>query len=131
MAFWYTIMNIFLSPIWSVLQQRTIYPTYNGGLVGLIFAIAVGFWIMQACITYAMRFIPGSLAGVLIYVAVPIAYILDVALVGTQPGYLEIIGVCVIVVTNMLIGIVEYCACCPSKAKVDEPVDDELTELLS
>lgn len=67
---------------------------------------------MQACITYAMRFIPGSLAGVLIYVAVPMAYILDVAFLGTHVGLLEIIGVVLIVVTCMLIGIIDYCGCC-------------------
>lgn len=78
----------------------------------MIFAIGFGFWIVQACITYAMKFIPGSLAGVLIYVAVPTAYILDVAFLGTHVGALEIIGVVLIVGTNMLIGIIEYCGCC-------------------
>ena len=66
-----------------------------------------------------MKFIPGSLAGVLIYIAVPIAYILDVAFLGTKVGTLELCGVAIIVLTNMLIGIIEYCNCCPAKPKVE------------
>jgi drug/metabolite transporter (DMT)-like permease len=66
-----------------------------------------------------MKFIPGSLAGVLIYIAVPIAYILDVAFLGTKVGTLELCGVAIIVLTNMLIGIIEYCKCCPDKPKIE------------
>ena len=58
-----------------------------------------------------MRFIPGSLAGVLIYVAIPTSYILDVAILGTKVGLLELIGVAIIVLTNMLIGLADHYGC--------------------
>ena len=77
----------------------------------MLVGISFGFWIMQACITYAMRFIPGSLAGVLIYTAVPMAYILDIAFLGTHVGWLELLGVVLIVVSCMVIGITDYCGC--------------------
>ena len=107
-AFWYATSNVLLCPIWSVIQTRVTYPNYTGGLIGMIIAIGVTFWVMQACITYSLQFIPGSLAAVLFYAAIPMAYILDVAFLGTSVGTLELIGVAIIVLTNMLLGLIDY-----------------------
>ena len=42
------------------------------------------------------------------------AYILDVAFLGTSVGTLELIGVAIIVLTNMLLGLIDY-LCAKSK----------------
>jgi drug/metabolite transporter (DMT)-like permease len=119
-VFWYAVTNTVLFPVWSIFYNWMFFLDYNAKLTGLILTISFCFWLMKAIITYAMKFIPGSLAGVLIYIAVPIAYILDVAFFGTKVGVLELCGVAIIVLTNMLIGIIDYCNYCPAKTKVEK-----------
>lgn len=74
---WYTFANIILCPIWSFFQQRTVLPIYQPGLVCYIFGIGFAFFLVQSLMVYSFQFINASMAGVLIYIAVPCGYILD------------------------------------------------------
>ena len=58
--------------------------------------------------TKSFSIITAGMAGILIYIAVPIGYILDYLFFNTHIGLLEIIGVCIIVGTNVVIGILLY-----------------------
>ena len=75
-----------------------------------------------------MKFIPGSLAGVLIYVAIPTSYILDVAFLGTEVGLLELVGVAIIVVANMLIGLADHYGC--FNKKIAETADTDKCKII-
>lgn len=83
-------------------------PIYDLHLLGYIVAIGVAFWAMQMLMTKAFSLITAGMAGIIIYVAVPISYILDYLFLHTKIGYLEIVGVCIIVITNILIGVLLY-----------------------
>ena len=63
---------------------------------------------MQMLMTKSFSIITAGMAGILIYIAVPIGYILDYLFLHTQIGLLEIIGVCIIVGTNVVIGVLLY-----------------------
>lgn len=108
MTCYYTMANVLFSPIWSFFQQREEYPVYDGVLIAYILGIGVTFWAMQMCMTKAFTLITAGMAGILIYIAVPIGYLLDYLFIGTQIGYLELIGVAIIVGTNVVIGFLLY-----------------------
>lgn len=73
-----------------------------------ILGIGVTFWAMQMLMTKSFTMISAGMASILIYIAVPIGYILDYLFLHTPIGLLEIIGVCVIVGTNVVIGTLLY-----------------------
>ena len=52
---------------------------------------------------------PAAMAGVLAYTAIPVSYLLDFLVFKTNVGSLELIGVALIVVTNVTIGLIEAC----------------------
>ena len=81
-GFWYLLSNVLLCPIWSFVEQRKEYPIYCWELLGFYVGIGVLFFLMQSLMCYAMRFMPGAMAGVLIYVAIPVSYALDVIFIG-------------------------------------------------
>lgn len=108
MTTYYTAANIVFSPIWSFFQQRDDYPIYDWTLLFYILAIGVAFWAMQMLMTKSFSIITAGMAGILIYIAVPIGYILDYLFLHTHIGALEIVGVCIIVGTNVMIGILLY-----------------------
>lgn len=105
---YYTIANVLLTPVWSFVQQREEMPKYDWVLVLYILGIGVCFFVMQMMMTKAFRFITAGMAGILIYTAVPMGYILDYLVLHTQIGVLEIIGVCIIVGSNIVIGFLLY-----------------------
>lgn len=72
--------------------------------------IAFLFFCMQSLMSYSFRFMPAAMAGVLIYTAIPVSYLLDFFVFKTKVGYLELIGVAIIVVTNVTIGLIEACS---------------------
>lgn len=58
--------------------------------------------------TKSFKFITAGMAGILIYIAVPIGYVLDYLFLHTQIGGIEILGVGIIVGTNVIIGFLLY-----------------------
>ena len=58
--------------------------------------------------TKALKFITASMASVLIYIAVPIGYFLDFFILKTQISAIEITGACIIVLSNVAIGMLLY-----------------------
>lgn len=59
---------------------------------------------MQSLLTYSMKWVTAAMSGILIYVAIPFSYLLDFIFYGKKLGVEESIGVCLIVVTNVIIG---------------------------
>ena len=53
---------------------------------------------------YSMKYITASMSSVIIYLSIPVSYILDYLFLGSQVGWLEMIGVCLIVIINVLLG---------------------------
>ena len=58
------------------------YPKYEWGLLLYYFGISITFFIMQSLMCYSMRLMPAAMAGILIYVAIPVSYLLDWVFVG-------------------------------------------------
>jgi drug/metabolite transporter (DMT)-like permease len=108
MCTYYTIANVVFSPLWSFLQQRQTYPIYDWTLFLYILGIGLAFYGVQMLMTKSFKFITAGMAGILIYIAVPIGYILDYAFLGTRIGLIEIIGACIIVSSNVIIGFLLY-----------------------
>ena len=105
---YYTVANVLLTPVWSFFQQREFMPKYDTVLILYILGIGFCFFVMQMMMTKAFRFISAGMAGILIYVAVPMGYILDYLFLHTKIGTLEIIGVGIIVGSNIVIGFLLY-----------------------
>lgn len=108
MTTYYTAANVIMSPIWSFIQQREVSPVYDWKLLLYILGIGIAFWVMQMLMTKSFKFITAGMAGILIYIAVPIGYVLDYLFLNTQIGGMEIGGVCIIVGTNVIIGFLLY-----------------------
>ena len=51
-----------------------------------------------------MKFVTAAMSGVLIYVAIPVSYLLDFLFFGKQFGAEELCGVTLIVLTNVTLG---------------------------
>jgi len=58
--------------------------------------------------TKAFKFITAGMAGILIYVAVPVGYFLDYFVLHTKIGTIEITGACIIVISNVAIGVLLF-----------------------
>ena len=83
-------------------------PIYDWTLILYILGIGFAFFAVQMLMTKSFNFITAGMAGILIYIAVPIGYILDYFFLHTQIGMLEIIGACIIVGSNVIIGFLLY-----------------------
>ena len=59
---------------------------------------------MQSLMTYSMKFVTSAMSAVLIYIAIPISYLLDFLFFGKKFGTEELCGVALIVVTNVILG---------------------------
>jgi len=62
---------------------------------------------MQSLFNYSMRFLTAAISGSLIYIAIPVSYILDFAFFGRKTGALELAGVALILVVNVTLGILK------------------------
>lgn len=51
-----------------------------------------------------MKYVTAAMSGVLIYIAIPISYLLDFFFMGKSFGVEEVVGVALIVITNAAIG---------------------------
>lgn len=94
-----------LNPLLLFFQQRAIFPLYSWSLLGHIVAISLSFWLMMVLMTKSIKMLSAGVSGILLYVAVPTSYLLDYFFLGTRIGIMEIIGACVIVGTNVTIGV--------------------------
>ena len=108
---YYILGNGILTPVWSLFVQRTAYPVYSYGLFLYYLLIAFLFFMMNSLMSFSFQFMPAAMAGILIYTAIPVSYVLDFLVFKTKVGYLEIIGVAVIVLTNVTVGLIEFCGC--------------------
>lgn len=59
--------------------------------------------------SHSFKFMPAAMSGVLFYIAIPVSYLLDFLVFKTKSEYLELIGVALIVTTNVIIGLTEAC----------------------
>lgn len=67
-------------------------------------AIGVTYFVMQSLMTYSMKYMTAAMSGILIYITIPVSYLLDYIFFNQQFGTLEIVGACLIVGTNVIIG---------------------------
>ena len=70
----------------------------------LLVAIGITYFIMQSLMTYSMRYTTAAMSSVLIYITVPMSYLLDYLFFKQQFGTQEIVGALLIVLTNSIIG---------------------------
>jgi len=106
-SFYYGLGNLFFTPLWVLVQERSLYPRYEWGMVGLMVAIGAIYSLMQLMMVNGSRLISATMAGILLYVTVPCSYILEYFFFGKKIGYLEIIGALIIVGTNITVGVLK------------------------
>ena len=102
-GFYYGVGQLFFNPIVLILYQRTTFPDYTWGLVGLTVLIGIIYFVMQSLLTYGLSVVPASVGAVMFYVAIPASYILDICFMDKKVAALEIIGAVLIVLTNILL----------------------------
>jgi len=73
-------------------------------MTGLMVALGILYFAMQTMMVYACKLLPATICGILLYVTVPCSYVLDYLFFHQHIGTLEIIGACIIVLTNVTIG---------------------------
>ena len=76
-GFYYTLSNLLLAPLWTFIVQRKAFPEYSWALFGILIGTGLLYFAMQSLMTYSMKFVTAAMSGVLIYVAIPISYVLD------------------------------------------------------
>ena len=103
-GFYYFVGNILLCPLWSFFQQREFFPKYCLNFALFMVGIGAAYFTMQALMTYSMKFTTSAMSAVLIYITVPVSYLLDYVFFNQKFGYSELTGACLIVVTNCTIG---------------------------
>ena len=94
-------------PIWLMIEERTTYPIYCWGMVGFMVVIGLVYLLFQVMMVYSCKYIPATICGILLYVTVPCSYLLDFLFFGQKIGMMEIIGACIIVLTNITMGVLK------------------------
>ena len=84
--------------------QREKFPNYSWALFGIIIATGLLYFAMQSLMTYSLKFVTSAMSAVLIYVAIPISYILDYLFFAKKFGAEELCGVALIIITNVVLG---------------------------
>lgn len=103
--FYYISSNCLICPIWSFLIQRSTYPIYNSYMFAHIICIGITFSLVMTLMTVSIKMMSASLAGILFYLVVCFAYLLDYFYLGTRIGWMEILGAAIIVGANVTISI--------------------------
>ena len=66
---------------------------------------------MMVVMTLAIKRLPASVSGILLYVSIPTSYIFDYVFLHTPIGGIEILGAAIIVGTNVGIALLLACRC--------------------
>ena len=93
-----------MCPIYSIVVQRKQFPSYEWQMFGYILLTSFLLFMVTSLFNYSMKYITASMSSVIIYLSIPVSYILDYLFLGSQVGWLEMIGVCLIVIINVLLG---------------------------
>lgn len=73
----------------------------------LLVAIGITYFIMQSLMTYSMKYTTAAMSSVLIYITVPMSYLLDYLFFHQAFGISEVVGALIIVLTNSAIGLLK------------------------
>ena len=106
-GFYYNVGNLLFCPLWSFIAQRSEYPKYSWGLFGLVVCTAGLYFMMQSLMNYSMRYLTAAMSGSLIYIAIPVSYILDYFFFNQTFGFKKLLGVFLIVFVNVTLGILK------------------------
>ena len=69
------------------------------------------YFVMQSLLTYGLSIVNASVSAIMLYVTIPVSYMLDIFFMGKQVGVLECIGAVMIVGINVIIGILKWRGC--------------------
>ena len=61
-------------------------------------------FVVTSMFNYSMKYVSASMSGVIIYLGIPVSYLLDYLLFDHEVGFVEMVGVFIIVVVNVLLG---------------------------
>ena len=76
-GFYYMLGNVLFCPLWSFLEQKPSSALFSWSMVLLLVAIGITYFVMQSLMTYSMRYTTAAMSSVLIYITVPMSYLLD------------------------------------------------------
>lgn len=82
-------------------------PEYSVVLYLTMLAAAIAFSLQNASMTISMQFLDVGMVSVLLYLAIPVGYILDWFFLGQQFGALELGGAAIICGVNLIIGVLK------------------------
>jgi drug/metabolite transporter (DMT)-like permease len=107
-GFYYGVGNLFFCPCWiGFFQQRTTYPTYSIGMALHILLIGFAYFIFKAMMNWSMKYLTAAASSILLYVTIPTSYFLDYLFFNQKINTIDIIGACLIVVSNVSIGVLK------------------------
>jgi len=72
-------------------------------MFGLVLAEAFAMFLMQVFMTLGLKYVTAAVSSVIIYVNIPMSYILDYFFFGKVIGKLETVGACLIVGVNVIL----------------------------
>ena len=66
------------------------------------------YFVMQSLLTYGLSLVHASVGAVMLFVSIPVSYILDIIFMKKDPSALEIVGVVLIIGTNIAITLLKH-----------------------
>ena len=103
-GFHYFLGGLIISSIWSFAQQRETFPLYSPVMFAFLVGQALVLFLMQVSMTVAYKYVTAAVSSVIIYVNIPMGYLLDYLFFGKVIGKLETVGACLIVGVNVTLG---------------------------
>lgn len=85
------------------------HPVFNMELFGYIAVCGIGFFLMMTLLTTGVKMISGAMSGLLLYIAIISSYVFDAFFLNTPIGSIEILGVLIIVGSNIAIAMLIGC----------------------
>jgi len=108
--FYYIMSNVLFCPIWIFMAPHSNNNTiFNGELFGYVLVCGIGFFLMMSMLTIGVKMISGAMSGLLLYIAIISSYVFDAVFLKTPIGSIELLGVFIIIGSNVAIGALIAC----------------------
>ena len=111
------IYSLVTNPVKSVDQ----IPTYTWQMYAFMFLIALCAFFQQGLMALAMKYNTIGAVAVILYLAIPLGFVLDMIFFNKKLSSMEILGACIIVVVNITIAMMRIFGC----IKEEDPADED------
>lgn len=106
-AFFWNLGNLMITPLQALFYKSTQVPEYTPEFLLVLVALGASSIVSQTLCNISFKYVTASMTGVIVYLAIPVGYILDIIFLGEEVGSLEIVGACLIVFINVFLGVLK------------------------